>query len=56
MTKEFTLHVEANGDFTEEALYNWIAFEVGAGCTLEMGNPFADEDCDAEIVSIELTS
>lgn len=51
---EFKLKVQANGNYWEEDLKDYIAFEVGAVGSIDPNNPFVDEDQDAEIVSIDI--
>ena len=50
---EFTINIDATGDFSEEDLKQFIMFSLGIGSCDET-NPFIDEDCDAEILDIDI--
>ena len=50
---EFTINIDTTGDFSEEDLKQFIMFSLGIGSCDET-NPFIDEDCDAEILDIDI--
>ena len=50
---EFTINVQATGNFDKEDLKRYLLFCIGVGnCPAE--NPFINEDCDAEIIDVDI--
>jgi len=50
---EFTINIQATGDYTEEDLKQYLLFTIGFG-SCPQDNPFINEDCDADITDVEL--
>ncbi len=50
---EFTINVQAMGDFDKEDLRQYILHCLGVS-SIHPNNPFIDEDCDAKITDIDI--
>jgi len=50
---EFTINVQATGDFDKEDLQQYILHCL-AFSSISPNNPFINEDCDAEIVDVDI--
>lgn len=47
------LEINAEGEFTEEELKDFIQFELGC-CGISQDNPFIDDNAIAEIVDVDI--
>ena len=50
---EFTINVQATGDFDKEDLKKYILHCLGVS-SIHPENPFINEDCDAEITDVDI--
>lgn len=53
-TYEFTIKVRVSGNATEQEVRDYMSLECGASCQISKGNPFLDEDSDANIEDVDL--